>query len=101
METDTGFYSNTINLTTLITGYTNLQLDVIQISSSENTIIINLQESPQSDVSACIYTITGQMVSSFPLHEKRNFIPVYVDRQLLIIQVQTGDQIVSRKVLVW
>lgn len=99
METDTGFYSNTI--LALTTGLKNINKDGIQIWSSGNEVFVDLQDIPQPDDIVRIYSITGQMVSSLQLNEKRNSIPVYVDSQLLIIQVQTENQIVTKKVLVW
>ncbi len=99
METDIGFYSNTILV--LTTGLYTINQDEIHIWSSNNEVFIHLQGNLQTNVTAQIYTIKGKILGSYLLNEKKNSISLFVDRKLLIVQVQTEDRIITKKVLVW
>ncbi len=101
METDTGSYSNVVSLITLVDGYVNPGQDEINIWTSGNQLNITMPGNLKTNTTAKIYTIAGNLLGNVVLDEERNSIPLYVDQQILIIQVRTGDQIITKKVLTW
>ena len=101
METDTGFYSNTISTTTLITGYSNTLEDEIYIRTSGSEIYINLSGKHNAEANARIFMLSGKLLDSYSLMEGMNTIPLQVEKQLVIIKVQIEKQSFTKKILVW
>ncbi len=101
METDTGFYSNTVSTTTLITGFSNSLENEIAIYTSGSDIYINLSVKNNTEANARIYTLSGKMLDSYNLVEGKNTIPLHIEKQLVIIKVRIGNQTFTKKVLVW
>lgn len=94
-----GFNSNTIlALTTEIN--TTVQDDV-HIWSSGKQVYINLPENQKVNATARIYTQIGQLLGNYNLEKIQNSIPLHIDKQILIIQLQTEEGLFTKKVLVW
>jgi hypothetical protein len=98
---DTGAYSNTVEITTTALDINHTVKDDIKIWSSGNKVYINLPENLISEAATQIYTHSGKGLGSFRLKEGLNSIPLNVDRQILFVKVKMGNKSFIKKVLVW
>lgn len=101
MATDTGYYSNTISNTTLITSFLNTLKDEIYIYTSGRTIYLNLSRKHHAQTNVSIYTLSGRLLDSYILMEGKNRIQLQGKRQIVIIKIKTGNQSFTKKALVW
>ncbi len=98
---DTGAYSNTVEITTTALDINHTVKDDIKIWSSGNKVYINIPENLISEAAIQIYTHSGKGLGSFRLKEGLNSIPLNVDRQILFVKVKMGNKSFIKKVLVW
>jgi len=99
---DTGAYSNTINLTTLLgTGITNHNRENIRIWSTGKTIYIDVADGYGTKARCWVYSLSGQCLGSFKLIDGLNSIPLNVKRQPLCVKVSCRNKNFYKKVMVW
>ena len=99
---DTGAYSNTINLTTLLgTGMENAQYESVKIWSSGKTVNISISQNPGAESKALIYSLTGRLLGSLELKEGINSIKLNMRRQPIFVKVSYKNKSFYKKIMMW
>ncbi|MDB4303940.1 serine hydrolase, partial [Desulfosarcina sp.] len=99
---DTGAYSNTISLTTLLgTGLVNKLNTSIKVWLSNNVVYIELPQNTGLETSATLYSLTGQLLHKSILTDRMNSIRMDVGKQPMIIKVNAGNKSYCKKVMAW
>lgn len=101
-DSDTGAYSNTISATTLLgTDIREPQLETCKIWSSNNKVHIVLQNRHQVAGHVTFYTISGQQLGNWKLKAGLNSIPLNIQKQPIMVKINSGGKIIRKKVMVW
>ena len=100
-EFDTGAYSNTVSLTTLLgTGLINKLNASIKVWSTDKTVFIELPQNTGLETNATLYSLTGQLLGRIILTDGINSIRMDIRKQPIIIKVNTGNKCYCKKVMV-
>ncbi|MCB2220991.1 MAG: serine hydrolase [Bacteroidetes bacterium] len=101
-ENDTGAYSNTIGLTTLLgNGFVNKLNTSIKVWSRDKTVFIELPQNTGLETSATLYSLTGQQLRKTILTDGMNSIRMDIRKQPIIIKINAGNNSYCKKVMVW
>lgn len=101
-ENDTGAYSNTVSLTTLLgTSLINSLSESCKIWTSKKTIHIELSEHDQNGGNVTLYTLSGQQLGTIRLKTGLNLINLNIKRQPILLNVNSGGKILRKKIMIW
>ena len=101
-EYDTGAYSNTVSLTTLLgTGFINKLNTSIKVWSTDKTVFIELPQNTGLETNAALYSLTGQLLGRTVLTDGINSIRMDIRKQPIIIKINAGNKSYCKKVMVW
>lgn len=100
-EYDTGAYSNTVSLTTLLTGFINKLEANMKVWSTNKTVFIELPQNTGLETNATFYSFTGQLMGRAKLTEGINSIRMDIRKQPIIIKINAGNKSYCKKVMMW